>query len=67
MTSTAGEDIQVVFLQEATQSMAMTAQASSTPYNPQTLNLPSVGSRFKVRKDNINSLVVENPNGGFMR
>ncbi len=29
-TSTTGEDIQVVFLQEATQSMAMTAQASST-------------------------------------
>jgi hypothetical protein len=33
-SSTTGEDIQVVFLQEATQSMAMTAQASSTPYNP---------------------------------
>ncbi len=27
----------------------------------------SVGSRFKVRKDNISSLVVEYPNGGFMR
>jgi hypothetical protein len=26
-----------------------------------------VGSRFKVRKDNINSLVVEYPDGGFMR
>jgi hypothetical protein len=33
-TSTAGEDISVVFLHEATQSMAMTAQASSAPYNP---------------------------------
>jgi hypothetical protein len=33
-TSAAGEDIQVVFLQEASQSMVMTAQASSTPYNP---------------------------------
>ncbi len=31
--STTGEDIQVMFLQEATQSMAMTAQSSSTPYN----------------------------------
>jgi hypothetical protein len=26
-----------------------------------------VGSCFKVRKDNINSMVVEYPNGGFMR
>ncbi len=25
------------------------------------------GSHFKVRKDNINNLVVEYPNGGFMR
>jgi hypothetical protein len=33
-TSTAGEDISVMFLHEASQSMAMTAQASSTPYNP---------------------------------
>jgi hypothetical protein len=33
-TSTTKEDIQVVFLQEVTQSMAMTAQACSTPYNP---------------------------------
>jgi hypothetical protein len=33
-TSTATEDIQVMFLQEATQSMAMAAHASSTPYNP---------------------------------
>jgi hypothetical protein len=41
-TSTSGEDIQVVFLQEATQFMAMTAQAYSTPYNPQTPNLPSI-------------------------
>jgi hypothetical protein len=30
-TSATGEGIQVVFLHEATQSMAMTAQASSTP------------------------------------
>jgi hypothetical protein len=27
----------------------------------------NVGSRFKVRKDNISSLVAEYPNGGFMR
>ncbi len=33
-----------MFLHEATQSMAMTAQASSTPYNPQTLNLPSISA-----------------------
>jgi hypothetical protein len=45
-TVAAGEDIQVMFLQEATQSMAMTAQASSTPYNPQTLNLPSISALF---------------------
>ncbi len=43
-TSTAGEDIQVVFLQEATQFMAMAAQASSTPYNPRTLGLPSISA-----------------------
>jgi hypothetical protein len=43
-TSAAGEDIQIMFLQEVTQSMAMTAQASSTPYNPQTLNLPSISA-----------------------
>jgi hypothetical protein len=33
-TSTVGEDIQVKFLRGATQSMAMAAHASSTPYNP---------------------------------
>jgi len=43
-TSAAGEDIQVVFLQEATQSMAMSAHASITPYNPQMLDLPSIGA-----------------------
>jgi hypothetical protein len=43
-TSAAGEGIQVMFLQEATQSMAMTAQGSSTPYNPCTLNLPSISA-----------------------
>ncbi len=43
-TSADGEDISVVFLHEATQSMAMAAQASSTPYNPQTLNLPSISA-----------------------
>jgi hypothetical protein len=43
-TSTTGEDNLVVFLHEATQSMAMSAQASSTPYNPQTLNLPSISA-----------------------
>ncbi len=42
-TRSAREDIQVVFLQESIQSMVMTAQASSIPYNPQTLNLPSIG------------------------
>jgi hypothetical protein len=43
-TSATREDIQVVFLQEATQFMAKTAQASSIPYNPQTLNLPSISA-----------------------
>jgi hypothetical protein len=43
-TSAAGEDIQVVFLQELTQAMAMSAHASSTPYNPQMLGLPSIGT-----------------------
>jgi hypothetical protein len=43
-TSTAGEDIQVKFLREATQSMAMAAHASSTPYNPQMLNLLSISA-----------------------
>jgi hypothetical protein len=38
------EDIQVEFLREATQSMAMAAHASSTPYTPQTLDLPSIGA-----------------------
>jgi hypothetical protein len=33
-TSAAGEDILAVFLHEASQSMAMAAQASNTPYNP---------------------------------
>ncbi len=43
-TSAAREDILVVFLHEATQPMAMIAQASSTPYNPQTLDLPSIST-----------------------
>jgi hypothetical protein len=45
-TSAAGEDIQVKFLWEATQSMAMAmaAHASSTPYNPQGIDLPSIGA-----------------------
>jgi hypothetical protein len=43
-TSTAREDISVVFLHEVTQSMAMTAQASNTPYNLQTLDLPSISA-----------------------
>jgi hypothetical protein len=38
------EDILVIFLHEAFQSMAMTAQASSTPYNPQTLDLSSISA-----------------------
>jgi hypothetical protein len=33
-TSAAREDITVAFLHEATQSMAVAAQASSTPYSP---------------------------------
>jgi hypothetical protein len=33
-TSSTGENIQVVFLRELTQSMAMTAQASNISYNP---------------------------------
>jgi hypothetical protein len=33
-----------MFLHEVTQSMAMTAQASSTPHNPQTLDLPSISA-----------------------
>jgi hypothetical protein len=43
-TSAAGEDIQVKFLLGATQSMAMAAHASSTPYYPQTIGLPSIGA-----------------------
>jgi hypothetical protein len=43
-TSAAGEDIQVEFLWGATQPMAMAAHPSSTPYNPRTLNLPSIGA-----------------------
>jgi hypothetical protein len=45
-TSTTREDIQVVFLREATQSMAMAVHISSTPYNLQTLDLPSNGALF---------------------
>ncbi len=41
---TAGKDVLVIFLHEATQSMAMAAQASSTPYNPQTLDLPRIST-----------------------
>jgi hypothetical protein len=43
-TTAAREDIQVVFLRDATQSIAMAAQASSTPSNLRTLNLPSIGA-----------------------
>ncbi len=43
-TSTAREVISIVFLYEATHAMAMTAQASSTPYNPKTLNLSSISA-----------------------
>jgi hypothetical protein len=43
-TSTAGEVISVVFLYEVTHAMAMTAQTSSTPYNLQTLDLPSISA-----------------------
>ncbi len=42
-TSAAGEDIQVEFLRGATQSMAIAAHPSSTPYNP-LLDLPSIGA-----------------------
>jgi hypothetical protein len=43
-TSTAGENILAIFLHKATQSMAMAAQASSTPYNPRTLALSSISA-----------------------
>jgi hypothetical protein len=43
-TNAAGKDISVIFLYEATQAMAMTAQAYSTIYNLQTLNLSSIGA-----------------------
>jgi hypothetical protein len=43
-TSAAGEDIQVEYLREATQSMATAAHASSTPCKLQTLDLPSIGA-----------------------
>jgi hypothetical protein len=43
-TSTAREDIQVEFQRRETQSMALAAHASSTPYNLQTLDLPSIGA-----------------------
>jgi hypothetical protein len=43
-TSTAGEYISIVFLYETTNAMAMTAQASSTAFNPQTLDLPSIST-----------------------
>jgi hypothetical protein len=43
-TIATGEDIQVKFLQGTTQSMAMAAHTSSTPYNPQMLYLPSIGA-----------------------
>jgi hypothetical protein len=41
-TSAAEENIQVTFLQESTQFMAMAAHPSSTTYNLQTLDLPSI-------------------------
>jgi hypothetical protein len=43
-TIAARDDISVVFLYGATQAMAMTAQASSTASNLQTLDLPSIGT-----------------------
>jgi hypothetical protein len=43
-TSAAVEDISVVFLYEATHPIPMTAQASSTTYNPQTLHFPSIST-----------------------
>ena len=43
-TNTTGKDISVMFLYEATHAMAMTAQVSSTPYNLQTLGLPSISA-----------------------
>jgi hypothetical protein len=43
-TNATGDDIYIVFLYGVTQAMAMTAQASSTAYNLQTLNLPSIGA-----------------------
>jgi hypothetical protein len=43
-TNATKEDIQVKFLRAATQSMTMAAHASYTPYNPQMLDLPSIGA-----------------------
>jgi hypothetical protein len=43
-TSTAGEDIFVVFLYGVTHAMAMTVQASNTAYNLQSLDVPSIGA-----------------------
>ncbi len=43
-TSATREDIAAIFLHEVTQSMDMAAQASSTPYNSQLLNLPSISA-----------------------
>jgi hypothetical protein len=43
-TSTTREDIHIKFLQGGTHSMVMAAHASSTPYNPPTFDLPSIGA-----------------------
>jgi hypothetical protein len=56
-TSTAGEDISVMFLHEASQSMAVTAQTPSTPYNPQTLDLPSIRTLMSFYHACLGSLV----------
>ncbi len=43
-TSTPKEDIHIKFLRGVTQSMAMAAHASSTPYNPRALDLSSISA-----------------------
>ena len=43
--------------------------ASTKEYVDEALSIAmhAIGSRFKVRKDNISRLVAEYPNGGFMK
>ncbi len=43
-TNNTGEDVSVYCLHGAAQAMAMAAQASNTAFNPQSLDLPSIGA-----------------------